>query len=95
MALSPPFRFRHLILIEAASWQGSSHLLLLLLQKGEAQGQRRFAKWGNICRIRVLFELLSGFLVPRVFHFVSWGRHLNVCGVAFADCEYPVFLQAN
>ena len=31
MALSPPFRFRHLMLLEAASWQGSSHSLLLLL----------------------------------------------------------------
>lgn len=32
MALSPPFRFRHLMLLEAASWHGSSHLLLLLLE---------------------------------------------------------------
>lgn len=34
MALSPPFRFRHLMLMEAASWHGSSHLLLLLLEGG-------------------------------------------------------------
>lgn len=32
MALSPPFRLRHLMLLEAASWHGSSHLLLLLLE---------------------------------------------------------------
>ena len=34
MALSPPFRLRHLMLLEAASWHGSSHLLLLLLGGG-------------------------------------------------------------
>lgn len=32
MALSPPFRLRHFMLLDAASWHGSSHLLLLLLE---------------------------------------------------------------
>lgn len=37
MALSPPFRLRHLMLLEAACWHGSSHLLLLLLEGGNGR----------------------------------------------------------
>lgn len=66
------------MLFEAASWHGSSHLLLLLLYHDDGttlaswNGRTRDSeKWGNHRPV----ELLLGLVVPRVLALVSLGRH--------------------
>ncbi len=78
MVLSPPFRFKHLILRFAASSQGSKYWLRCLLRFDAAGYSGDFARRdrNNSTKELIPFEFLLGLLVPRIgVRSISSGGH--------------------
>lgn len=75
MARSPPFLFKHLILLEAASWQGSNHSLLFLLFARHVVSASGVPRPSLVCD-SLPIELVLG-LLPRLIRLLTCGRHLG------------------